>query len=113
MSPNSAYKLIPIVDGVDYSPAPQTMPELDPNTGLATGKTVKNGWSAPIYALLCTASNGNTTTIQIQALGDGSPTTFYSKAFVPGVVYYMYVSKVIGTNASFIGYQYQSAPLTL
>lgn len=113
MSPNSAYKLVPITDGVDYSPIPQTIAVLDPNTGVPTGKNAQNGMTPPIYALLCIASNGNTTTIQIQAFGDSTPTTFYTKAFVPGVVYYMYVAKVIGTNAAFIGYQYQTTPLTL
>ena len=111
MTPNSAYKFVPIVSNTDYTPTAITVENKDPNTGAGTGIFVKNGYTPPIYALLCTDSTGDATTITIQALGDGSATTVAASSFVPGVVYYIYIRKIVGTAVKFIGFQYQSTPL--
>lgn len=96
MLPNSAYAIVPIVKGTDYS--------------------VLNN---PIYALLCIKSSG-VAPVTIQALGnpDTSPEGVIMTAdvFKVGVVYYIYLKRLIddasGTVA-FVGYQYPSRPMIL
>ena len=59
MAPNSAYDLVEIVQGTDYTPAPTTKPfESDPSI------TVAGPLSSPVYALFCTTSNTGVTTIE-------------------------------------------------
>lgn len=111
MTPNSAWKFVPIVSNTDYSPSAQTIEYKDPNTGVGTGIFNQNGMTPPIYALLCTDSTADATTITIQALGDAAATTVKASSFVPGVVYYIYLKKIVGTAVKFIGFQYPSTPL--
>ncbi len=114
MNPNSAYSLVPIVEGTDYTPTAQTTTHDDPNLGPTSppGPTVANGYNPPIYAIFCTA-----TTIapaQVELLGDVSPITFPTGAFVKGVVYYMYLKKLVADGGgSFIGMKYNTYPFVL
>jgi hypothetical protein len=115
MLPNSGYELVPIVPGVDYSPAAQTTDFVDPNSGLPNSPAhmVANGVSAPIFALLCTKSSG-AGSIVIQALGNTSGgVTILSTAFVAGQVYYIYLKKLLNDNSgavAFVGYRYAQMP---
>lgn len=115
MTPNSCYELVPIVQGTDYSPAPITGPFTDPNTGavVSPAPTVSAGVTAPIFALLCTASTGSGN-VKIRALGNGSDITIPCAAFVEGVVYYIYLKKLVDDNSGavkFVGYRYGNNPL--
>jgi hypothetical protein len=114
MQPNSAYKLIPIVVGTDYTPTQQYTTHDDPNTGPTSppGPTVANGLNSPIYAMFCTATNSGTTKVRL--LGDTADISFPSGSFKQGVVYYVYLKKLVDDGGgSFIGYLYQQYPFIL
>jgi len=112
MNPNSAYSLVPIVVGTDYSPTAQTTAHTDPNTGASSSVIVDNGLNSPVYAMFCTV--GNQAPVDIQLLGDVSPVTFPSGSFKQGVIYYMYLKKLVADGGgSFIGFKYNSYPMTL
>lgn len=116
MTPNSAYELVPIVKGTDYSPQAITEAFVDPNTGapVSPAPTVSAGNTAPIFAMLCTASGAGS--VVIRALGNDSDITIPGVAFVEGVVYYIYLKKLVDDNSGafkFVGYRYKQTPLTL
>jgi hypothetical protein len=114
MQPNSAYKLVTIVAGTDYTPVEQFTTHTDPNIGPTSppGPTVSNGLTSPIYAIFCTVSNTSTTKIQL--LGDSVPTDFAAGALKQGVVYNMYISKITDLGGgTFIGMSYQQHPFIL
>jgi hypothetical protein len=112
MNPNSAYSLVTIIVGTDYTPSAQTITHKDGNTGAPTTVTVNNGLNSPVYAMFCTVTNtGNT---QVQLLGDAAPTTFPAGSFKQGVIYYMYLKKLVADGGgSFVGFQYNAYPLAL
>lgn len=112
MNPNSAYSLVPITVGTDYTPTAQTTTHLDGNTGAVTTAIVGNGLSSPVYAMFCTVSNtGNT---QVQLLGDLAPVTFPAGSFKQGVIYYMYLKTLVADGGgSFIGFKYNAYPIVL
>jgi len=114
MTPNSAYSLIPIVVGTDYSPVQQYTTHVDPNVGPTSppGPTVENGLNSPVYALFCTTTTTGTT--QIQLLGDAAPISFPAGSFKQGVVYYMYLKKIVADGGgTFVGYKYTTHPFVL
>ena len=114
MTPNSAYSMIPIVVGTDYTPTEQFTTHDDPNIGPTSppGPTVSNGLNSPVYALFCTQTT--TAPVQIQLLGDSSPITITTGAFKQGVVYYMYLQKLVDDGGGiFIGLKYQQYPFIL
>lgn len=114
MTPNSAYSMIPIVVGTDYTPTQQFTTHVDPNVGPTSppGPTVSNGLNSPVYALFCTTTT--TGPAQIELLGDSSPITIPAGAFVKGVVYYMYLKKLVADGSgTFIGLRYQQHPFIL
>jgi hypothetical protein len=114
MNPNSAYSLVPIVVGTDYTPTEQFTTHDDPNLGPTSppGPTVSNGLNSPVYALFCTVSN--TGSVQIQLLGDAAPITFPAGSFKQGVIYYMYLKTLVADGSgSFIGFRYNAYPFTL
>lgn len=105
MTPNSAYSLVPILQGVDYTPTP--IYETIGSTNVEKGKT------PPIFALLCT-KGGTSGNIQIRLLGDSSAVTIPSMTFKQGVVYYMYLAELVNDNGgdvTFVGYKYSAHPL--
>ena len=111
MLPNSAYHLVPIVQGVNYNPTAQTMDLVNPNTGLVESPAIQvpNGITPPIYAIMCTTTNtGNTI---IKCLGDTSTVTFPAGSFIQGVVYYIYLGTITTLGgATFVGFQYIANP---
>lgn len=108
MTPNSAYKIVPIVRGHDYCPKPAK------GDAFASSDPV-------VYALLCV---GNTctdpaATVSIQTVGgaiDGeAEVRIPAAAFKVGVVYSIYLARLMDDcngAVSFIGYQYKVCPLT-
>ncbi len=117
MNPNSCYKMINVVEGTDYTPTEQFTTHVDPNLGETSpaGPTVSAGLNSPIFALLCTASTGSGN-VEIQALGNDTPVVFPSNAFIKGVVYYIYLKKLVsddGGAVSFVGFQYNAYPFIL
>ena len=108
MSPNSAYDLINIVVGTDYSPVATSIPyPANPSSGIMVNGPV----TAPVYALFCTASNTGTTTITTLA---GNTVDVPAGAFKQGVVYYIYLGILVADGGgSFIGYKYTGLPTTL
>jgi hypothetical protein len=111
MNPNSAFSMLPIVVGTDYTPTAQTTVHLDPNTG-APGPSVDNGLNSPVYAILCTVSNTGSTSMQL--LGDAAVTVFPAGTFKQGVVYHMYLKKItVDGGGSFVGFRYASYPQVL
>ena len=114
MNPNSAYSLVPIVVGSDYTPTEQFTTHNDPNLGPTSppGPTVSNGLNSPVYALFCTTTTTGPTDIQL--LGDATPITFPTGSFKQGVVYYLYLKKLVAAGGgTFIGLRYNSYPFTL
>lgn len=104
MTPNSAYSLVEIVEGQDYTPGPVT--------SMVGPVSVQTGLEPPIYALLCT-KGGTSGNIQIQLLGMDSPITIPSTTFKQGVVYYMYLKKLVDDNSgdvTFVGLKYANSP---
>lgn len=104
---NLAYKLIDIVKGTDYSPV-----EIYEDVG---GTQVAKGLSPPVYALLCT-KGGTSGDITMELLGNSSPVTIPSAAFVLGTVYYMYLKKLVDDNSAdvkFVGMKQKSHPFAL
>lgn len=107
MNPNSAYELIEIEEGVDYSPV--TIFETVGST------SVPKGSSAPVYALLCT-KGGTAGNISIKTLGMDDPIEIPSQTFKQGVVYYMYLKELVddnGEDVKFVGFKYKNHPLVL
>lgn len=114
MNPNSAYSQVAIVVGTDYSPVTQYTTHVDPNVGPTSppGPTVANGLNSPVFALFCTVTSTSAT--QVQLLGDAAAVTYPSGSFKQGVVYYMYLKKLVADGgASFIGFRYNSYPMAL
>lgn len=114
MQPNSAYSQVAIVVNTDYTPTQQYTTHVDPNIGPTSpaGPTVQNGFNSPVYGLFCTVTN--TSTVQIQCLGDASPVSYPAGAFKQGVVYYMYLKKLVADGGgAFIGFRYTTYPLAL
>jgi hypothetical protein len=104
MTPNSAYSLVNIVEGVDYTQAP--------TTSMVGPVSVQTGLEPPIYALLCT-KGGTSGNIEIQLLGMGSPISIPATTFKQGVVYYMYLKKLVDDNSgdvTFVGFRYANSP---
>ena len=112
MVPNSAYKLVPIVAGTNYAPAATTEDFVDPNLGLQSpaGATVAGPMSPPIFALFCTYSSG-VGNVVLQALGNDDNVVIPASAFKEGVVYYIYLKKLLSGDVTFVGYQYAQMPL--
>lgn len=105
MTPNSAYELVSIVEGTDYTPQPRTK--------MVGSVTVNDGLQPPIYALLCT-KGGTSGNIQLQLLGMNAPISIPSTTFKQGVTYYMYLKKLVDDNSgdvAFVGYKYSAHPL--
>lgn len=115
MMPNSGYELVKIVKGTDYSPAARTADFVDPNLGaLSPTYTVSDGYTPPIFALLCTKSTGSGN-CEIEALGNDGAVIFPSNAFVKGNVYYIYLKRLIDDDfggLQFVGFRYANMPLT-
>jgi hypothetical protein len=113
MHPNSAYSLIPIAVGTNYTPVEQFITYQNPNgqpvVSPCVEPQVSNGLTPPVFALFCTATNTGTT--QVQLLGDSAPTSFPAGSFKQGVVYYMYLAILVADGGgSFIGYKYAQYP---
>ncbi len=107
MTPNSAYELVEIKKDLDYSPKMNHLPTV-PN-----GPVVSKGMSPPIFALWCVASC-STGSIKIQPLGNENPIEIPCNALKPGVVYYIYLKKILDDcegQVKFIGYKYKEAPI--
>ena len=106
MNPNSAYDLVDIVVGTDYSPVATTVPfPRDPSINVA------GPVSSPVYALFCTATNTGTTTIKTMA---GNTINIPAGAFKQGVVYYIYLRILVADGGgTFVGYMYTGLPITL
>jgi len=106
MTPNSAWSMIPIVEGVDY-----TQEVTYESVGTAS---VGTGYTPPIYALLCT-TGGTAGNVVLQLLGDpDAGVTMPATTFKQGVIYPMYLRKLIddnGGNVAFVGLRYRSSPL--
>lgn len=105
MTPNSAYSLVDIVKGVDYTPGPVTE-----TIGAAT---IEKGRQPPIYGLLCT-KGGTTGNIQLTLLGMDTPITIPSATFKQGVVYYFYLKELVdddGGDVTFVGMKYNNHPM--
>lgn len=114
MLPNSAYELVPIVVGTDYSPAATTEEFIDPNTGepISPAPEVSGPMTPPIFALLCTKT-GTAGNITIRALGNDSDVTIPCVSFVAGQVYHIYLKKLVNDNSgnvTFVGYRYAAMP---
>lgn len=110
MNPNSAYELIEIQEGVDYSPSEQFT-----NYGGPGGPSVSAGMSSPVFALFCIESSG-VGNIKIRSLGNDSDITIPAAAFKQGVVYYMYLKELVDDNGGavkFVGYKYKTYPMVL
>jgi len=104
MTPNSAYSLVDIVQGVDYTPGPV-------NEIIGTA-TIEKGRQPPIYGLLCT-KGGTAGDIQIQLLGMDAPITIPATTFKQGVIYYFYLKILVDDNAGdvkFVGMKYNNHP---
>lgn len=105
MTPNSAYSLIDIVEGVDYTPVP--IIEVIGTANIEKGRT------PPIYGLLCT-KGGTAGNIQIQLLGMSAPISIPSTTFKQGVVYYLYLAILVDDNSgdvTFVGMKYNNSPM--
>jgi len=114
MLPNSAYELVPIVAGTDYSPSARTTEHIDPNTGepMSPAPVVANGLTPPIFALWCTANTGGGTVV-LQAIGNDNNVSIPGNAFTVGRVYYFYLKKLLNAGGvTFVGYRYANMPLT-
>lgn len=112
MNPNSAYSLVEIVPGTDYTPEMQYTNHVDPNLGEQSpaGPQVEAGLNSPVYAIMCITSN--TSNVELRLLGDEATITFPSGAFVKGVVYYMYLQIILEPGGGeWIGFKYQAHPL--
>jgi len=108
MTPNSAYELVNIEKDVDYSPKMNHQPG-----SVHNGPVVAKGINPPIFALWCVESC-NTGTVSIHALGNENPTEIPCNAFKAGVVYYIYLKKLLNDNdgkVKFVGYKYKEAPI--
>lgn len=109
MTPNSAYELVDIEKNVDYSPKINNQP-----TSTNDGPVVSKGMTPPVFALWCVESC-NTGTVSIHPLGNENPIEVPCNAFKPGVVYYIYLKKLLNDNdgkVKFIGYRYKDNPMT-
>ncbi len=114
MNPNSGYSQVAIVVGTDYTPTEQFTNHVDPNVGVTSppGPSVSAGLNSPVYALFCTVTT--TGPCQVQLLGDSAPVTYPTGSFKQGVVYYMYLAKLVADGGgSFIGFRYQQYPFIL
>ena len=101
MTPNSAYELVEIAEGVDYTPA-----EIKDGS-------VTVGIEPPIYALLCT-KGGTSGDVEIKLLGNSSAITIPATTFKQGVVYYMYLKELVDDNSAdvkFVGFRYNNHPM--
>ncbi len=88
MTPNSAYRLIKVVPGNDYST------------------------TITLFALHCIKTN--TTLVSIKLLGDDKFIDFPPESFIQGAVYAMYLKELApGSDVEFIGYQYDQKPFAL
>lgn len=89
MNPNSAYKLVKIVPGNDYSESTSTL-----------------------FALHCVKTN--TTVVKIKLLGDSTFTEFPPQSFIQGAVYSLYLRELEKeSDVEFIGYLYETKPFSL
>ncbi len=117
MNPNSAYKLVKIVAGVDYSPTTTYIRHgsIDPElaeTEHDKRPKIYGGKTPPIFALLCTQSTG-TGYCKIQLIGNDTPVEMPSQSFRQGVVYHMYLKTLVDDddkNLKFVGFQYKEPP---
>lgn len=117
MNPNSAHELVVITQGTDYTPTEQFVNHNNPNSGPTSppGPLVSNGLNSPVFALLCTSSTG-AGNIKLRALGNNSDITIPAAAFKQGVVYYLYLKKLVddgGGAVTFVGYKYKQYPMVL
>lgn len=104
MTPNSAYSLVPIVEGVDYTPGP-----VNEIIGAAT---IEKGRMPPIYGLLCT-KGGTSGNISLMLLGMTDPILIPATTFKQGVVYYFYLKELVDDNSgdvTFVGMKYNNSP---
>lgn len=120
MVPNSAYTLVSITTGTSYAPAATTQnfygaPTLANPTGVVSG--ISGPMTPPIFALFCTVANtGNVVIRPLGAPDDASgDITFPAGSFKQGVVYYIYLKKVVSDDSTvkFVGYQYSGTPLAV
>ena len=104
MTPNSAYSLVEIVEGTDYTPAPKM--------GDVGGNAVEIGVEPPIYGLLCTKS-GTAGNIELKLLGMANSILIPSATFKQGVIYYFYLKELVDDNSgdvTFVGMKYNNSP---
>lgn len=109
MTTNSAYELVEIEANKDYAPKAVGAPYV------GSGPVVNKGMTPPIFALWCVKST-NTGNIVIQPLGNENPVTIPCSAMKEGVVYYIYLKKLLDDNngaVKFMGYKYKDYPITL
>jgi hypothetical protein len=109
MMPNSAYTLEAIVLEQDYTPQQKF------RTMGVGGPSVKDGIEGPIYAVLITES-ATTGSITLECLGNEEPVTIPCNALKVGVVYNIYLKKLITDNGGAVkmmGFRYSTHPLTL
>lgn len=105
MTPNSAYSLIDIVVGVDYTPGP-----INETIGTAI---IEKGRQPPIYGLLCT-KGGTAGNIELKLLGMTDPISIPAATFKQGVIYYFYLKELVSDNGGdvkFVGVKYNNFPL--
>lgn len=89
MNPNSAFRLIKIQPGNDYS-----------------------DHSSTVFALHCTKTN--TTPVKLKLQGDQVYTEFPPESFIHGAVYALYIKMLAeGSDVEFIGYVYEQKPFSL
>lgn len=108
MTPNSAYELVQIEKDVDYSPKMNNEPVTNNN-----GPVVSKGMTPPIFALWCVESC-NTGTVKIHPIGNQNPIEIPCNAFKAGVVYYIYLKKLVDDcegKVKFVGYKYRENPI--
>jgi hypothetical protein len=118
MMPNSAHQLVNIVVGTDYTPVSTTVTVTGPPTPIVPSGhvTVPGPLTSPVFALFCTVANtGNTIIRAIGAKDDGTEDiTFPAGSFKQGVVYYIYLKKLVADGGgAFIGYKYSTTPVPL
>lgn len=114
MTPNSAYKIVPIEKGKDYCPRP------------ASGGSFASS-DPVIFSILCVENTAGGSSnpdkmryVVLQTVGghlDGDePVSIPAQAFKPGVHYPIYLASLVDDCdglVRFVGYQYKVCPLTL
>lgn len=118
MTPNSAFLLVPIVVGTDYTPTKGVTTFVGvPTDNTPSGTvTIPGPTGSPVYAMFCTTGNTSDTVVRsLGAADNGSEdVTFPSGSFKQGVIYYIYLKTLVSAGgATFVGLKYTTMPITL